>query len=333
MNFYLELFFTTVLSLALAYLFGKLVSMALADSLTPSNVEEQMSEFESDRGVIVENDVFVTPELEIKRGVVQFEGEVVYDGGEDCGVEVEEEHVEVVEYVDDQELGIGVEMSNLETQVGLEEIGVEMSNEESDEVGVERIEEEDKNGKFEFGSEGENNTGLEKEVLVGDDEDWGWEGIERSEVEVLFSAAAKFVGDSDSLLKLGSDVQMQLSGLHKVSMEGPCREPPPMALMVSARAKWNSWQRLGNMNPEAAMEQYISLLSDIVPGWMEGNPEGHRKNNKSNDTVEAGESGTKAHNSSSYPLHQPCFENESKKAIEVEPLGESGDVIGGQETV
>lgn len=33
----------------------------------------------------------------------------------------------------------------------------------------------------------------------------------------------------------------------------------------------NSWQRLGNMNPDAAMEQYVALVSDKIPGWMEEN--------------------------------------------------------------
>ena len=36
------------------------------------------------------------------------------------------------------------------------------------------------------------------------------------------------------------------------------------------RCARNAWLRLGNMNPEVAMEQYIALLSDKVPEWMEG---------------------------------------------------------------
>lgn len=30
-----------------------------------------------------------------------------------------------------------------------------------------------------------------------------------------------------------------------------------------------AWQKVGNMNPEVAMEQYINLLSESIPGWME----------------------------------------------------------------
>lgn len=31
----------------------------------------------------------------------------------------------------------------------------------------------------------------------------------------------------------------------------------------------NAWQQLGNMSAEVAMEQYITLLSERVPGWMQ----------------------------------------------------------------
>ncbi|EXB28747.1 hypothetical protein L484_009433 [Morus notabilis] len=30
----------------------------------------------------------------------------------------------------------------------------------------------------------------------------------------------------------------------------------------------NAWQQLGEMTPEMAMEQYIWLLSEKIPGWM-----------------------------------------------------------------
>ncbi|KAJ6872065.1 hypothetical protein NC651_031236 [Populus alba x Populus x berolinensis] len=75
---------------------------------------------------------------------------------------------------------------------------------------------------------------------VEDDDDW--EGIERSELEKIFGEAAKFVEESgnkdERLASVGSDLQMELYGLHKIATEGPCREQPPMALKVSARAKW-----------------------------------------------------------------------------------------------
>ncbi|KAG4379392.1 hypothetical protein GLYMA_17G236700v4 [Glycine max] len=102
-----------------------------------------------------------------------------------------------------------------------------------------------------------------------DDYDDDWEGIERSELEKEFMAATEFVsGEENRLGGVGSNLRMELYGLYKVATEGLCREPQPMALKLAARAKWNAWQKLGNMNPEVAMEQYISLLSDKFPGWI-----------------------------------------------------------------
>ncbi|KAJ8762451.1 hypothetical protein K2173_007890 [Erythroxylum novogranatense] len=107
----------------------------------------------------------------------------------------------------------------------------------------------------------------EKKVEIEiDDADDDWEGIERSELEKTFGEAVKFMENNG---KVTSDVQMELYGLHKIATEGSCHEQPPMALKVSARAKWNAWQRLGNMNPEMAMEQYIALVSNKVPDWIE----------------------------------------------------------------
>ncbi|KAK1366900.1 Acyl-CoA-binding domain 3 [Heracleum sosnowskyi] len=124
-------------------------------------------------------------------------------------------------------------------------------------------------------------TGVKEEMDEGNsvekglvsDEDDDWEGIERSDLEKVFAAAANYVengGKTDKLLNLRNDEQMQLYALQKIAMEGPCYEGQPMALKINARAKWNAWQKLGNMSPEVAMEQYVSLLSDKDPGWKEG---------------------------------------------------------------
>ncbi|KAF7049767.1 hypothetical protein CFC21_058253 [Triticum aestivum] len=99
-----------------------------------------------------------------------------------------------------------------------------------------------------------------------------WEGIERSEVEKRFGAAAAFAASdagAAALSKLNSDVQLQLQGLLKVAVDGPCYDAAqPLTLRPSSRAKWVSWQKLGNMHPEIAMEKYMNLLSEFLPGWM-----------------------------------------------------------------
>ncbi|XWS45178.1 hypothetical protein CRYUN_Cryun15aG0114200 [Craigia yunnanensis] len=120
--------------------------------------------------------------------------------------------------------------------------------------------------------EKENGGDCLKEGLSDEDDDDDWEGIERTELEKDFGAAVCFLeyrSNADQTLKLCKDVKMKLYGLHKIATEGPCHEPQPLALKLSARAKWNAWKRLGNMSPEAAMEQYITLLSRSIPGWMQ----------------------------------------------------------------
>ena len=84
---------------------------------------------------------------------------------------------------------------------------------------------------------GERNGGEGEEEGLFDD----WEGIERTELEKGFGAAVVFVGsksNADRVSGLDSDTKMRLFGLHKVAIEGPCCVPSPMALKVSARAKW-----------------------------------------------------------------------------------------------
>ncbi|GLT65192.1 hypothetical protein SLA2020_376360 [Shorea laevis] len=135
----------------------------------------------------------------------------------------------------------------------------------------------------------------EKEMKSESDDDW--EDIERSELEKVFAVAVKYVEGKGELEGMESDVKMEMYGLHKVATEGPCREPQPMALKMSARAKWNAWQGLGNMSPDVAMEQYVALLSDRVPGWMEDNSTGENKQ----ETVKAGNQTAIAHDTSSFP--------------------------------
>ncbi|KAG9135830.1 hypothetical protein Leryth_002551 [Lithospermum erythrorhizon] len=106
----------------------------------------------------------------------------------------------------------------------------------------------------------------EEEGLLDD-----WEGVESTELEMLFGAAVVFVGSKGNAGLIDRDMKIKLYGLHKISIEGPCRGAQPMALNVSARAKWVSWKTLGNMSRELAMEQYILALSERVPGWMSSN--------------------------------------------------------------
>ncbi|CAD5328900.1 unnamed protein product [Arabidopsis thaliana] len=139
-----------------------------------------------------------------------------------------------------------------------EESGGDVLVAESEEVRVEKssnmVEESD--------AEAENEE--KTELTIEEDDDW--EGIERSELEKAFAAAVNLLEESGKAEEIGAEAKMELFGLHKIATEGSCREAQPMAVMISARAKWNAWQKLGNMSQEEAMEQYLALVSKEIPG-------------------------------------------------------------------
>ncbi|XP_022922219.1 acyl-CoA-binding domain-containing protein 1-like isoform X3 [Cucurbita moschata] len=106
-----------------------------------------------------------------------------------------------------------------------------------------------------------------------DDDDDDWEGVESTELDELFSAATAFVAASaaDRLSpKVSNEVQLQLYGYYKIATEGPCSTPQPSALKMTARAKWQAWQKLGAMPPEEAMQKYIDLVTELYPSWVAG---------------------------------------------------------------
>lgn len=107
-----------------------------------------------------------------------------------------------------------------------------------------------------------------------DDDDDDWEGVESTELDEMFSAATAFVAaaaaDRLSAQKVSSDVQLQLYGLYKIATEGPCSAPQPSALKITARAKWQAWQKLGAMPPEEAMQKYIDIVTELYPSWLDG---------------------------------------------------------------
>lgn len=102
----------------------------------------------------------------------------------------------------------------------------------SDKVGVSEITTEDSKIKGNEIHTPRNNNEEEERFL--DD----WEGVERTELEKRFGDAVVFVGSKNNAVRIDHDLKLQLYGLHKIALEGPCRAPQPMSLKVSARAKW-----------------------------------------------------------------------------------------------
>ncbi|KAM7279077.1 hypothetical protein ACFE04_006211 [Oxalis oulophora] len=173
------------------------------------------------------------------------ESETLYTGIDDVAGFVVSDEEEEEKAKEEEELGKGVIEQESETQriQKIQEVVDEENNtkagidQESETQRIQKIQEVvDVDNNEKSGIELESETQRIKEAVVDEDDDW--EGIERSDLENTFAAAAKFVNSGGDLVTVGSDVQMELYGLHKVATEGPCRESQPMALMMSARAKW-----------------------------------------------------------------------------------------------
>ncbi|KAL5844727.1 hypothetical protein ACOSQ4_010685 [Xanthoceras sorbifolium] len=311
-----ELLLTAFVAVLFSFLVAKLVSFAMASD-DPGSASVTLRDV--DESVVME-ELHFGEKLNV--GILESEKRVEFaeESVEKVDTQLGEELIQVDEVASPNE---EVETDSCHLPEKLEEV-VELQKDSPEEKKLEEVvevrkdssEEKEANadviGECEDRESKDEGVGL---VIDDDEEDEEWEGIERSEAEKIFEEAAKSVGsgDKDDLL---SDVQMELYGLHKVATEGPCREPQPMALMLSARAKWNAWQKLGNMSPEEAMDQYVTLLSDRVPGW--------REENYSRDgklvTQEAGTHDAVAPDLSSISGHQTNYTHEriseSKSGIE-----------------
>ncbi|KAF5195825.1 Acyl-coa-binding domain-containing protein [Thalictrum thalictroides] len=127
-----------------------------------------------------------------------------------------------------------------------------------------------------------------KKSVASDEDDDDWEGVEYTELDEIFSAATAFVAASaaDRLShKVSNEKQLQLYGFYKIATEGPCNTSQPSALNMSARAKWNAWQKLGSMSPEEAMQMYIQLVCELYPSWAAGSAADQSRKGRDKDAA------------------------------------------------
>ncbi|KAG8381117.1 hypothetical protein BUALT_Bualt06G0089100 [Buddleja alternifolia] len=168
---------------------------------------------------------------------------------------------------------------------------------------------------------GNESVGVSDHSDSGDDDD-DWEGVESTELDETFSAASAFVAAmaaDRSSLKVSNDVQLQLYGLYKIATEGPCSAPQPSALKMTARAKWQAWQKLRTMPPEEAMEKYIDIVTELYPTWAAGSATKKRSERSSNASI-GGSKGPMGPVFSSYAYEEEpewhlCVEYGSMKPI------------------
>ena len=145
------------------------------------------------------------------------------ENSHDCGLMCECVVEESNEGIKINEVEVELDMMEWESRARkVEEVEILQCDENCDEVDESMREEE---------------VGESRGLLDEDD----WEGIERTELEKRFGAAVVFAEskiNADAVADLSNDMKMKLYGYHRIATEGPCREPQPMALKFSARAKW-----------------------------------------------------------------------------------------------
>ncbi|XP_042419286.1 acyl-CoA-binding domain-containing protein 3-like [Zingiber officinale] len=266
MDFYQELLLTGLISVLIAFLIGKIASIPVDD-----DEETDLASSAHIAAGSSANAVSVHPiaEKEIERNSPP---------GDACpsGVSFDDsDQAEALCFeVELQRLDLEKEEFSKEVEVGASKVDESSTKKVGDFVKKEELSVRDEKVLDSCGEnavENEDASAMDEKdglLLHGEDD---WEGIECSDLEKLFGVAAEFVASEkggNAVCKLSNEVQLQLYGLHKVATEGPCYGPKPMALMGSARSKWHAWQRLGNISPEAAMEEYISLLANSIPGWI-----------------------------------------------------------------
>lgn len=275
MEFYQELLLTAIFSVLIAFLIGKIAVVGNGDG-----ERREDASVSSDRPASAEKSEGPSPE--------EAEALVVQSG-------TEEERLDTFgvakEEGGDRGMIAGTDDFRVEVEVS---DAVEIFRDGGDAIGKEEEEEREverpsvESMDVVLGRESEQGIEEEGSLLHWEDE---WEGIEKSELEKLFSVATEYAVSSSgavALAGLSSDVQMELYGLFKIATEGRCYESQPLPLNFSARTKWQAWQRLGNMAPEVAMEHYLNLLSKYIPGWVEVKSGEDAKCAKGNDSPIAG---------------------------------------------
>nr|GEV48554.1 acyl-CoA-binding domain-containing protein 1-like [Tanacetum cinerariifolium] len=113
-----------------------------------------------------------------------------------------------------------------------------------------------------------------KKVIEDVDDDW--EGVESTELDEKFSEATRFVAARGKGV-VTSELKMVMYGLYKIATEGPCYVAQPSAIMITSRAKWNAWHKLGAMPPEEAMQKYIDIITKLFPTWADDSTSNSQK--------------------------------------------------------
>jgi acyl-CoA-binding protein len=58
-------------------------------------------------------------------------------------------------------------------------------------------------------------------------------------------------------------MMLRFYGFFKQATDGPCNSKKPLKIWLEQRAKWDAWNKLGQMPQEVAMENYVEELKKV----------------------------------------------------------------------
>ncbi|XP_043490946.1 acyl-CoA-binding domain-containing protein 5 [Polistes fuscatus] len=84
--------------------------------------------------------------------------------------------------------------------------------------------------------------------------------------EEKFNAAVNVIRSlpKNGAYQPSNEIMLRFYSYYKQATEGPCQQPKPGFWEVIKKAKWDAWQRLGNMSRTEAMNNYVEELKKIV---------------------------------------------------------------------
>lgn len=87
------------------------------------------------------------------------------------------------------------------------------------------------------------------------------EFVETDELTMQFTKAANHL--QKLVATLDNNTLLELYGLYKQGLEGPCNTSRPSWYDVRGKSKWDAWQKLGDMSQVEAKTKYIDLIQTI----------------------------------------------------------------------
>lgn len=94
------------------------------------------------------------------------------------------------------------------------------------------------------------------------------EDEEENTTEEQFSKASDYLARNHDNPDL-KPVLLQFYGLYKQATVGDCDTKRPGLFQLTAKAKWDAWNKLKGTSNGDSMSQYITLLTTTIPKWQE----------------------------------------------------------------